>query len=276
MLLILPAIIVILFFACALYLLFATSVHPYLGRGQIGPEWTASNYQKVLGDSLYLSSLGTTFQLSAIATVFAVLLGYPIAYQMVRSDSRLIRSTLIVLVAVPFLTSVVVRLYAMILVLGNSGFVNSMLRSLGIIEERAVLPLVRNEIGVTIGLVYFVLPFVIFTLVTALRRVDASLEEAGQSLGATKTSTFLFITLPLSMPGVVGATMLSFVLCVPAFATPLILGQGAVHMIANRIYDQILFVENLPLGAALAVIALMLTMVLVYLQRWLARVLYRV
>mgnify|MGYP001200689380 CR=1 FL=1 len=111
----------------------------------------------------------------------------------------------------------------------------------------------------------------VFTLAAALRRLDTTLEEAAMSLGANKVVTFFKVTLPLSMPGVIGAATLSFILSASAFATPLILGEGSVAMIANTIYDQVLFVENIPFGAALAVIALVITIMLLYLQARLTR-----
>ena len=212
-----------------------------------------------------------TFKLSLVTTIFAILLGYPLAYQIVRTDSPLVRAALVMTVAIPFLTNLIVRLYALTLVLGNTGFINTFLIRTGLMGENDILPLVRNDIGVAIGLTYFVLPFVVFTLSASLRRLDSTLEEAAMSLGANKVITFLKVTLPLSIPGVVGAATLSFILSVSAFAVPLIIGEGNVAMIANTIYDQVLFVENIPFGSALAVIALAITMLLLLVQARLTR-----
>ena len=129
----------------------------------------------------------------------------------------------------------------------------------------------RTELGVGIGLVYFVLPFVIFTLTSSFRRLDQELTEAAQSLGAGKVASFFLVTLPLSKPGIIGAASLSFILCVPAFSIPLLLGEGSVLMIANAIYDRVLFAENLPFGAALAVLALIITLIFLILQMRLTR-----
>ena len=119
--------------------------------------------------------------------------------------------------------------------------------------------LMSLALSVVIGLVYFVLPFVVFTLAGVLRRLDVALEEAAQNLGADEVRTFLLVTAPLAGPGVVAAASLGFALSATAFATPLILGGSAVKMIANVIYDQVLFVHDVAFGAALAVIALLAT-----------------
>ena len=267
-----PSALLIVFFFAALLWLFQHSIEPYAPTGQTAePGFTLTHYAKALSEALYVQSLWVTFKLSAIATVFALLLGYPLAYQMVRTNSARMRTFLILTIAIPFLTNLIVRLYALTLVLGNTGLINKFAIWSGLMTENEILPLVRNDLGVGIGLTYFVLPFVVFTLAAALRRLDTTLEEAAMSLGANKVVTFFKVTLPLSMPGVIGAATLSFILSASAFATPLILGEGSVAMIANTIYDQVLFVENIPFGAALAVIALVITILLLYLQGRLTR-----
>ena len=271
-LLLAPALIVLAIYGAALLVLFETSVHPYAPPGEPAPPGlTLGHYLKTVGDSLYLDSLIVTFQVSAVATVITLLLGYPIAYRIVRTDSAATRAALIMLVAIPFMTNIIVRLYSLTLVLGNTGLINELAHAVGLIPERENIPLMRNQIGVVIGLVYFCLPFVVFTLTSALSRLDAALEDAAQSLGADRITTFFRVTLPLSMPGVVGATALAFILCVPAFGIPLILGGAAVRMIANTVYDQVMFVENIPFGAAFSVVALLITLAILLAQGAFAR-----
>ena len=271
-LLLAPALVVLAVYGAALLVLFETSVHPYAPPGEApAPGLTLAHYLKTVSDSLYLDSLIVTFKVSAIATAVTLLLGYPIAYRIVRTDSAAVRAGLIMLVAIPFMTNIIVRLYSLTLVLGNTGLINELAHAVGLIPERENIPLMRNQIGVTIGLVYFCLPFVVFTLTSALSRLDAALEEAAQSLGADRITTFFRVTLPLSMPGVVGATALAFILCVPAFGIPLILGGAAVRMIANTVYDQVMFVENIPFGAAFSVVALLITLAILLAQGAFAR-----
>jgi ABC-type spermidine/putrescine transport system permease subunit I len=260
-----PALVTLLLFAAALFEFARASLVPFAPPGVIAaPGLTLASYVKVLTDPLYLGSLLLTLELSAIAAVASVLLGFSIAYWIVRTPSARVRAGLIVLVAVPFMTSLIVRLYALTLVLGNTGLVNRTLQAAGWIAENEFVPLIRNRLGVTLGLTYFVLPFVVFTLATIVRRLDATLEEAAQNLGADPVRTFLAVTLPLAIPGVLGAGSLAFALSVTAFATPLILGGTAVRMIAPMIYDQVLFVNNLPLGAALSMVALAVTLLVMY------------
>lgn len=269
-----PALVVLVFYLAALIYLLQASFYTFIKPDALG-ALTLANYTKALTDSLYVGTLVTTFRMSLIATVAALLIGYPIAYRMIRTESAFVRTALIIAVAIPFLTNVIVRLYSLSLALANTGLVNETLRGLGFLEGNDVVRLMRTELGVEVGLVYFVLPFVVFTLTSALRRLDRDYEEAAESLGASKVETFVLVTLPLSLPAIVGAAVLSFILCIPAFSTPLILGEGAVRMIANHVYDQILFVENTPFGAALAVVALVITTVLLLLQAAATRRRYR-
>lgn len=266
-LLLAPALVVVLFFAGALLDLFRLSLHPFAPPGvRVEAGLTLANYAKVLGDWLYLGTLALTFKLAVVSTLASLLLGFPLAYAIVRTGSAATRALLIVFVAIPFMTSLIVRLYSLTLLLGNTGLINRSLQATGVLSEDAFVPLMRNQIGVAIGLTYFVLPFVVFTLTGVFRRLDRTLEEAAQNLGADEVTTFFRVTLPLAMPGVWGAAGLAFVLSVTAFATPLILGGTAVKMIANHVYDQILFVHNVPLGSALSVIALVVTAAVLYLQ----------
>jgi len=235
--------------------------------GDIGLQ----TYARIFTDQLYLGAIVVTFRLSAIATLASLTLGFPIAYWIVRTESRRVRAALIILVAIPFMTSLIVRLYALLLVLGNTGLINRAVHALGIVPENDFIPLIRNETSVAIGLTYFVLPFVIFTLASAFRRFDRTLEEAAQNLGADEVMTFLRITLPLLAPGVLAAGTLAFVLAGTAFATPLVLGGSAVRMIANVIYDQALFAQNMPVAAGLSAVALAFTLVCLAVAGRLAR-----
>ena len=259
-LLLAPALCLFVLFAAALAAFFGLSfrrVEP--GGALIGDALTLANYGKALTDWLYLRTMLLTLQLSVLTTVAAVVLGFPLAYWIVRSPSRLVRAALIIVVAVPFMTSLIVRLYSLTLVLGNTGLINRTLQAIGVIGHDDFVPLIRNQVSVVIGLVYFVLPFVVFTLAGALRRLDVALEEAAQNLGADEVRTFFLVTAPLAGPGVVAAASLGFALSATTLATPLILGGSAVKMIANVIYDQVLFVHDVAFGAALAVIALLAT-----------------
>ena len=271
-LLLVPGLLVFAVFAAALLDLLGWSLH---ATGRIGAAPTGdlglSVYARVLSDPLYLSALATTLRLSAWATAGSLLLGLPIAFWIVRTPSPRVRATLIILVAVPFMTSLIVRLYALLLALGNNGIVNRALQATGVIAENDFVPLIRNETSVAIGLVYFVLPFVVFTLAGSFKRFDRTLEEAAANLGADPVVVLFRVTLPLMAPGILAAGTLAFVLAGTAFATPLVLGGSAVRMIANAIYDQALFAQNLPVAAALSAVALAFTVACLWLAGRLAR-----
>jgi ABC-type spermidine/putrescine transport system permease subunit I len=267
-----PALAVMGLFAVALLDLLAWS---FYASGKIGlppsGDVGLQTYARIVTDPLYLSAILATFRLSAISTIGSLVLGLPIAYWIVRTDSPRVRATLIILVAVPFMTSLIVRLYSLLLALGNSGLVNKVLQALGLIEENDFIALIRNELGVAIGLTYFVLPFVIFTLAGSFKRFDRTLEEAAQNLGADEVMTFFRVTLPLLAPGVMAAGTLAFVLAGTAFATPLILGGSAVRMIANVIYDQAMFAQNMPVAAGLSVLALAFTVACLFVSGRISR-----
>ena len=271
-LLLVPGLLVFAAFAAALLDLLSWSLH---ATGKIGAAPTGelglSVYARVLSDPLYLGALATTLRLSAVATAGSLLLGLPIAFWIVRTPSARVRATLIILVAVPFMTSLIVRLYALLLALGNNGIVNRTLQATGLIAENDFVPLIRNETSVAIGLVYFVLPFVVFTLAGSFKRFDRTLEEAAANLGADPLVVLFRVTLPLMAPGVLAAGTLAFVLAGTAFATPLVLGGSAVRMIANAIYDQALFAQNLPVAAALSAVALAFTIACLWLAGRLGR-----
>jgi ABC-type spermidine/putrescine transport system permease subunit I len=271
-LLLLPALAFLTLFATALLDLLAWSLYP-AGRIGVAPtgDIGGQTYLRIVSDPLLRGVIYATFRLSAIATIGSLALGLPIAYWIVRTDSARVRAALIMLVAIPFMTSLIVRLYSLMLVLGNTGLVNRTLQALEIIPENDFLPLIRNEVSVAIGLTYFVLPFVIFTLAGGFRRFDRTLEEAAQNLGADEVVTFFRVTLPLLAPGVLAAGTLAFVLAGTAFATPLILGGSAVRMIANVIYDQALFAQNMPVAAGMSAIALAFTLVCLFAAGRIAR-----
>jgi putative spermidine/putrescine transport system permease protein len=198
-------------------------------------------------------------------------LGLPMAFWIVRTPSRSLRALLVIAVTIPFLTSIIVRLYALTQVLANTGLINQLLRWSGLIAPDEFVPLMRTEFGVILGTTSFALPFVIFMLTGVFRRFDQTLEEAAASLGADELSAFWKITLPLLMPGIISAALLAFVLASVAFSSPLVLGGGVVDMIANAIYNQSVLILNRGLAAALAVLALIVTLLVLYLASRLER-----
>jgi putative spermidine/putrescine transport system permease protein len=203
-------------------------------------------------------------------TWFTILLGYPLAYFLARTPSRWARRAILFSLVVTFLSGGVTRAYAWLIILGNRGLINQLLTVAGL----PPLKLAYNEIGVTIAVVHFLLPFFVLTLLGALKNIPTSLEEAARNLGASRWRVFVNVVLPLSVPGLLSAASLSFAGALSAFLFPELLGGGRVHMASNVIYETILTDLNLPRVAAMAALFLVLALsafaVLAIVQRWAA------
>ena len=210
--------------------------------------------------------------LSATATAIALALSYPLSLFLFRTTSRW-RGMLAVIAILPMLISGVVRVFGWLAILGDRGLVNGLLQSLGLIS--APLKLVFNWTGVTIGLAESIMPYMILALLAGFGQLDRTLEEASRSLGASPARTFLRVTLPLSLPAIVLAAGLGFVLSMSAYITPKLLGGGRVFVLATEIFEQATTNTNWPVAAVLALYTLALLLVLLALSNLLARRLRR-
>jgi len=190
------------------------------------PGFTLEHYAKLFGEPAYMRALRNTAEISIWVTVLALALGYPLAYLMTVVSGR-VRTLLIVLVLVPFWTSVLVRTFAWMVILGKRGIVNQLLVGWGLIDRP--LALIYNMLGVQIGMVHVLLPFMVFPLLSVMTRIDIALVAAARSLGASPRQAFLRIFLPLSLPGVSAGCVLVFLLAVGFYITPALLGgEGQV------------------------------------------------
>jgi len=220
-----------------------------------GPA-TLDNYRSVLQSPLAQDAAWNTLRLAGLMTLLTALLGYPLAYVLARSPSRLLRQAVLFGLVVTFLSGGVTRAYAWLILLGNRGLINQLLTLLGL----PTVKLAYNETGVIIGVVHFLLPFFVLTLLSALKNIPLSLEEAARNLGASRGRVFLHVVLPLSLPGLISAATLSFAGALSAFLFPELLGGGRVHMAANVIYETIVTDYNLPRVAAMAALFLLLAL----------------
>lgn len=237
-------------------------------RGEFGgvvPTLTGDNYLRAF-DALYTGVLLGSLRIAAIATVVALLIGYPVAY-FVATRPRRWRTPLLILVILPFWTSFLIRTYAWIVLLNREGLINRPLLNLGLIEEP--LPLLNNEFAIILGLVYVYLPLMILPLYASLERINPELREASTDLGASPVRTFLTITLPLSSTGVAAGAIFVFVPSLGNFIVPELLGGGRFPMIGNLIKGQFLSARDWPFGAALAAGLIAITIALLLLQAWL-------
>jgi putative spermidine/putrescine transport system permease protein len=220
---------------------------------------TLENYRAFFSDAYYLDVLGTTLKIAALCTLLSLLCGYPVAYALARSQSRF-KSLLVIALVFPLLVGNVVRAAGWMVILGNAGFINVLLVHLGIIQHP--VRLLYTPLAVVVGTTGVVLPYMILTLQSVLEGLDLSVEEAARNLGAGFWQTFIRVVLPMSMPGVAAGSMLVFILCMNAYATPVLLGGTGITMMAPAIYDQIGKASNWPFGAALALVLMVVTLVL--------------
>lgn len=214
-------------------------------------------YQRALTNELYLRVIFETFKIAAVVTLLTLALGYPVAYVMATSG-RAWQLVGIALVLLPFWTSILVRTYAWMVMLGRNGVVNRTLIGWGVIDSP--LPLLNNLAGVLIGMVHVLLPYMILPVFNAVKKVDPNLVLAAERLGAPRWRAFLRVTLPLTMNGVAAGVTLVFTLSLGFFITPALLGGGRVVMIANLIEEQVRELLNWAFAGALSAILLALTL----------------
>ncbi len=237
-----------------------------LGQSFVGPDgFTLVNLREVFEASAYLKVLGSTFRIALITALGCVLLGYPLSYWLRGLDPRW-QMVALALVVIPFWISILVRTYAWIVVLGNAGIVNRALLALGLIDQP--LSFLYNELGVIIGTVNVLLPFLVLPLFAAMLKIDQHLLRAAETLGASPWTVFWRIFFPLSVPALAAGAVLVFILTLGFFITPAVLGGGRVPMIANMLD---LFVNQMPnwdLASAISAVLLVATMALfvVYLR----------
>ncbi|MFW6116840.1 MAG: ABC transporter permease [bacterium] len=251
-----------LVYVVGLLYLFRYSFNHYTGTG-IERTFSAEAYARFLTDPFYHQIMGEGFRLGGVTTVCCLLIGYPVAYAVSRlRDQRLVLVSYVVIFS-PLLVSVIVRSYGWMLLLARTGIVNYVLLRLNIIAEP--LHLLYDFFGVAVALVHVLLPFAIFPIASVFDQFDPALKDAAADLGADRLRTFWHVTFPLSLPGLVSAFQLTFVLSMTAYVTPRLLGGGRVTVMPILIYES-LTVLNWPLTAvmSIALLAVVLTLVFFY------------
>ena len=252
-----------LFFLVPILIMLAYSVMPRGIYGGVEPGFTLEHYRRFF-DPLYLDILRRTFAWSIACTAICLVLGYPVGYVIARSGRW--KHVLLFLVVLPFWTSFLVRTFAMIFLLRDTGLVNSLLLRLGLIDSPVTL--LYTPFAVMTGLVYGYLPFMILPVYASLEKLDLSLLEAAEVLGARPAERFRRVTLPLSLPGVVAGCLLVFIPALGSFLTADLLGGAKQLMIGNLVQNQFSAARNWPFGSAASfiVMALVLVAVMLYLR----------
>ena len=255
-----PATVLLAFFVLPNALLLSASFLKSEAQ-QLTDQVTLDNYRFLFTRPLYLEVFARTFIVGLAVGVIDIVLGFPLAYFLVRTKSRW-KGLLIALSLAPLLASVVVRTYGWYIILNRFGVANDLLLNLGIIEDR--IPFMPSTGAIVIGLAHALLPYAVLSIMGSLNGINPNLESAAMSLGANRTRTFFNVVLPLCLPGVAGGFLLVFSIAISAYATPAILGGPATQVAATAIYNFIAVILDWSLGAALAVVLIVSSLLLLY------------
>jgi ABC-type spermidine/putrescine transport system permease subunit I len=220
--------------------------------------WTTSNYTGVF-HGLYLDAIRRSLLLSAGATLACLVIGFPVAYTIARARGRW-QIVLLLMVMVPFWTSFVVRTYGVFNLIGDSGPLAQLLRSLGLVHGRGI-HLLFTPVGVGIGIVYSYLPLMILPLYVALERIEPALLDAANDLGAPPRRVLRRVILPLALPGIAAGCVLVGIPATGEYVIPQILGGGKTLMVGNVVANQFLDIGDYPFGAALAIVLTLIVMI---------------
>lgn len=222
-------------------------------------QFTTANYTKLLSPE-YVKIYGQSLVIALLTTIICILVGYPFAYLIARCRNRM-KSLLYMLVIIPFWTNSLIRIYGWRSFLGNSGALNSFLMKIGLVSEP--VGFLYNTGSTVRGMVYCLIPFMILPLYTAIEKLDDSLLEASMDLGAGPVRTLFEVILPLTSSGIFSGSIMVFIPCLGYFFVSNILGGGNTDMIGNLIERQFKSANNWPLGAALSIILIVVTLILV-------------
>ncbi|KMW60278.1 Spermidine Putrescine ABC transporter permease component PotB [Candidatus Rhodobacter oscarellae] len=221
-----------------------------------------SNYERFFTRSIYYEAALRSVGLAALVAVIALLLGYPLAYVIAKTTDPARNTFLMILVLSAMQLDMVIRLFGLMVLLGDNGLINQVLQSAG--WDR--VPLMYNFFGVVVGLVQFALPFMILSLVGVIQGINPSLEEAARSLGASRWRAFWKVTVPMSMPGILAGLLLVFALAISSYVVPTLMGGWKVIVLPIHIFQQISELAKWQFGASVAVIMFLIsiTAMLVY------------
>ncbi|WP_370463941.1 ABC transporter permease subunit [Oceanospirillum sediminis] len=249
----------------------AIAVPPYtsllewdLEEAYINLKLNLGNYLYLFEDAFYLDAYLSSIKIAAVSTFFTLLVAFPIAYLIARTESSK-RGVLLALVILPFWTSFLLRVYAWMGFLKKNGIVNEFLLGIGIIDQP--LTLLQTDFAVYIGIVYTYLPFMVLPLYSALEKLDITLLEAAEDLGCRPAQSFFLITLPLALPGIVAGCLLVFIPAVGEFVIPALLGGSDTLMIGRVLWDEFFLNRDWPMASAVAIVMLIVLVLPIMLIR---------
>lgn len=251
----------LLFVLLPLVYVFVISFMTRTQYGGIEYSFTFDNYKEIL-NPLYLKVIWKSLKLAFLTTVICLVVGYPLAYWIASKPSKL-AAKLLMLVMIPYWTSSLVRLFSINLLVMPNGLLNVFLMKLHIISEP--LDVLYSDGVVMLGLLVAMLPFSVLPLYSSIEKMDKSLIEASKDLGANSITTFRKVTIPQTMPGIVGCTLLVFIPSLGMYYVPEMLGGGKVMLVGTLVKNQFLVTKNWPFGASLAILLILITLAMMWL-----------
>jgi spermidine/putrescine transport system permease protein len=247
-----------LFFLVPLAIIFVVSLGTKDRFGVVHfDQLTLEHYANALSPT-FLPTVWNSFRYAGLTTIFSIAIGYPIAYWISRYGGRN-KTLLLILVMLPFWTSYLIRTYAWMIILRDNGVVNSVLQALGVLHEPVIL--LNTDLSVVLGMTYGFLPFAILPLYVSIDRLDDSLVAAARDLYASGSQAFRHVTLPLTMPGIIAAAILTFIPAIGDYVTPDLLGGAQTTTIAKVVQTQFLSARDWPSGASLGFLLMLVTIV---------------
>jgi putative spermidine/putrescine transport system permease protein len=253
-------------------ILFRYSLNAFVPGKFMVEALTLASYVKFFTDPYYLNVLWRTLRVAALTTALCLLLGFPLAYVLARMRSRA-KNLLVMLVVLPLFVGNAVRAAGWMTLFGSKGFVNATLLGLGLIAKP--LDIMYTELAVVIGICAVNLPFMVLTLQSVLEGIDRNVEEAAFSLGAGPFAMFRRVLWPLALPGIIAGTILTFILAMNAYATPVLLGGPKFQMMGPLVYGQFAQQNNWPFGAAISFVLMSATILLTVLANQAVQKRYR-
>ena len=247
---------------------YAISIPPYTPTLEVSEGWAGikafwsaldfDNFVFLSEDSLYIKAYWSSLKIAALATFLALLIGFPFAYAIANVHPEW-RPSLLMLIILPFWISFLIRIYALIGIISNDGFLNQFLMWIGVISEPLVI--MNTNFAVYIGIVYTYLPFMVLPIYATLEKLDGSLLEAAQDLGCTRISAFWSVTIHLAKPGVIAGSFLVFIPALGEFVIPSLLGGSRTLMIGKVLWEEFFSNRDWPLASAVAVILLLVLII---------------
>lgn len=248
-------------FLALVMVMFAVPLFNILWLSFTDPQPGLANYAALIEKESLRKLIWTTLRVCLITTALSVLLGYGVSYAMANA-SETARQRMLLLILISFWISVLVRTFSWLMLLGRNGLLNNGLISVGLISDP--IPFVRNELGVLIGMVHYMIPYAVLPIFASMQALDARVLQASRNLGASPAQTFWRIYLPLTKQGVIAGALLVFILSLGFYVTPAILGGGKVLMVAEYISVQVLVTLKWGTAAMLAVVMLVSVLCLLY------------